>query len=147
MSEFVVLSLPAESLFSYALQFDSGLIEYAANKNIILATLTTLIALLRTVHYGWKQDEIAKNAREIGQIGNELYERFAKIIEHFNSVGKSIKDAGKAYDRTAVSVNLRLIPSFKKLGTKVEKEQNEIGEIEELDLTLRLFQSSSLEIN
>ncbi len=145
--EFVVLFLPAESLFSSALQFDSGLIEYAANKNIILATPTTLIALLRTVHYGWKQDEIAKNAREIGQIGNELYERFAKMIEHFNSVGKSIKDAAKAYDQTAASVNSRLIPSFKKLGTKVEKEQNEIGEIEELDVTLRLFQSSSLEVN
>lgn len=144
--EFVVLFLPAESLFSSALQFDSGLIEYAANKNIILATPTTLIALLRTVHYGWKQDEIAKNAREIGQIGNELYERFAKMIEHFNSLGKSIKDAGKAYDRTAASVNLRLIPSFRKLGTKVEKEQNEIGEIEELDVTLRLFQTSS-EVN
>jgi DNA recombination protein RmuC len=144
--EFVVLFLPAESLFSSALQFDSGLIEYAANKNIILATPTTLIALLRTVHYGWKQDEIAKNAREIGQIGNELYERFAKMIEHFNSVGKSIKDAGKAYDQTAASVNSRLIPSFRKLGTKVEKEQNEIGEIEELDVTLRLFQTSS-EVN
>jgi DNA recombination protein RmuC len=145
--EFVVLFLPAESLFSSALQFDSGLLEYAANKNIILATPTTLIALLRTVHYGWKQDEIAKNAREIGQIGNELYERFAKMIEHFNSVGKSIKDAGKAYDQTAASVNSRLIPSFKKLGTKVEKKENEIGEIEELDITLRLFQSSFLEIN
>jgi DNA recombination protein RmuC len=145
--EFVILFLPVESLFSSALQFDSGLLEYAATKNIILATPTTLIALLRTVHYGWKQDEIAKNAKEIGEIGNELYERFSKMIEHFNSVGKSIKDAGKAYDQTVASVNKRLIPSFNKLGVKVEKGQNEIEDMAQLDISPRLLQASSLEIN
>ncbi len=145
--EFVILFLPAESLFSSALQFDSGLLEHAATKNIILATPTTLIALLRTVHYGWKQDEIAKNAKEIGEIGNELYERFSKMIEHFTSVGKSIKDAGKAYDQTVASVNKRLIPSFKKLGVKVEKGQNEIEDMEQLDISPRLLQASSSEIN
>lgn len=145
--EFVILFLPAESLFSSALQFDSGLLEHAATKNIILATPTTLIALLRTVHYGWKQDEIAKNAKEIGAIGNELYERFSKIIEHFNSVGKSIKDAGKAYDQTVASINNRLIPSFKKLAVKIEKGQNKIEDMAELDISPRLLQESFPEIN
>lgn len=139
--EFVVLFLPAESLFSSAIQFDSGLLEYAASKNIILATPTTLIALLRTVHYGWKQDEIARNAKEIGQIGNELYERLVKMIEHFNNVGKHIKDAGKAYDQTSASFNTRLLPSFRKLAVKVEKGQNEIEEIEQLDVSPRMLQA------
>jgi DNA recombination protein RmuC len=145
--EFVILFLPAESLFSTALQFDKGLLEHAASKNIILATPTTLIALLRTVHYGWNQDEISKNAKEIGQIGNELYDRFIVMIKHFNNIGKSIENAGKAFDQTAASFNSRLLPSFNRLKVKVGKEQDEINEIEQLDIRPKLLQVPSHDTN
>jgi len=137
--EFVILFLPAESLLSYALQFDKQLLEYAATKNIILATPTILIALLRTVYYGWKQDEIAKSAKEIGQIGNELYDRLSKMIEHFNNVGKSIKKSGEFFDKTAGSFNSMLRPSINRLRVKAGKEQNEIGEIDSLDIMPKNF--------
>ena len=137
--EFVILFLPAESLFSAALQFDKELLEYAANKNIILATPTTLIALLRTVYYGWKQYEIAKNAEEIGKLGSELHDRFVKMIDHFNNVGKSIKKTGEAFDKTAGSFNAMLRPSFNKLRAKVTQEQGELNEIESLDISPKNF--------
>ena len=140
--EFVVLFLPAESLFSFALQIDENLIEYAAKKKIILATPTTLIALLRTIYYGWQQNEIAKNANEIGQLGNELYDRLAKMIEHFNNVGKSIKKTSEAFDKTAGSFNNMLRPSFNKLREKVAKvanEKAEIAEIDQLDIAQKSF--------
>lgn len=137
--EFIILFLPAESLFSFALQFDKNLLEYAASKNVILATPTTLIALLRTIHYGWKQDEIAKNAKEIGEIGSELYDRLAKMIDHFNNVGKCIEKTSKAFDTTANSFNTRLRPSFDKLRMKAAKGQNEITEIEQLNVSSKSF--------
>jgi DNA recombination protein RmuC len=143
----VILFLPAESLFSSALQFDKALLEHAAAKNIILATPTTLIALLRTVHYGWNQDEISKNAKEIGQIGNELYDRFIVFFKHFTSVGKSIENAGKDFDKTAASFNSRLLPSFNRLKVKVGKEQNEINEIEPLDIRPKSLQIPSHDTN
>ena len=138
-TEFVVLFLPAESLFSFALQIDKNLIEYAADKKIILATPTTLIALLRTIYYGWQQDEIARNAKEIGQLGNELYDRLVKMIEHFNNVGKSIKKTSEAFDRTAGSFNTMLRPSFNKLREKVASEKSEIAEIDQLDIAQKSF--------
>ncbi|MEB3310114.1 MAG: DNA recombination protein RmuC [Snowella sp.] len=136
---FVVLFLPAESLFSTALRHDNGLLVDAAQKNIILATPTTLIALLRTVYYGWKQYEIAKNAEEIGKIGSELHNRFGTMIKHFNNLGISIKRTGEAFDKTAGSFNAMLRPSFNKLRAKVAQEQSELNEIEALDITPRSF--------
>lgn len=129
-TDFVVLFLPTESLFSTALHYDEELLVYAAQKNIILATPTTLIALLRTVYYGWKQYEIAKSAEEIGKLGSELHDRFVKMIDHFNNVGKSIKKTGEAFDKTAGSFNAMLRPSFNKLRAKVAQEQSELSEIE-----------------
>ena len=137
--DFVVLFLPAESLFSTALQHDKGLLVYAAQKNIILATPTTLIALLRTIYYGWKQYEIAKNAEEIGKIGSELYNRFGTMIKHFNNLGISIKRTGEAFDKTAGSFNAMLRPSFNKLRAKVAQEQSELSEIESSDISPKIF--------
>ena len=137
--EFVILFLPAESLFSYALQFDKELLEYASLKNVILATPTTLIGLLRAVYYGWKQDEIARNAKEIGQSANEIYDRLAKMIEHFNNLGKSIRKSGEMFDKTAGSFNVMLRPSLNRLKAKIGKQQDENLEIDQVDIVTKNF--------
>jgi DNA recombination protein RmuC len=137
--EFVILFLPAESLFSYALQFDKELLEYASSKNVILATPTTLIGLLRAVYYGWKQDEIARNAKEIGQSANEIYDRLAKMIEHFNNLGKSIRKSGEMFDKTAGSFNGMLRPSLNRLKAKIGKQQDENLEIDQVDIVTKNF--------
>ena len=91
--EFVVMFLPAEALFSQALQTDPGLLDYAAGKGVLLATPTTLIAMLKTVAYAWTQEALADNAREVHQLGRELYDRLGTVGGHLDALGRSINTA------------------------------------------------------
>jgi DNA recombination protein RmuC len=113
--EFVVLFLPAEAFFSAALQADPTLIEVGADQNIIVATPTTLIAILRAVAHGWKQDGLSKSAREIARLGQELYERVGTVCEHWNKVGKSLSSAVDAYNQSLASLESRVLVTARKL--------------------------------
>ena len=97
--EFVVAFLPGEIFFSAALQVDSELLEYGVQNNVILATPTTLIALLKAVAYGWKQEQMARNAQEIRKLGVELYDRVKVFADHYEAVGKALRNAVQAYDK------------------------------------------------
>ncbi len=112
--EFVVLFLPGESFFSAALQQDPELIEYASERKVILATPTTLLALLKAVYYGWRQEALADNARQVSELGAQLYERLAKLGEHWTSVGKNLSQAVKAYNDATGSLESRVMVSARK---------------------------------
>ncbi len=112
--EFVVLFLPSESFFSAALQEDPGLIERGVDTGVILATPTTLIALLRAVAYGWRQEALAENAREISELGRELYKRLATLGSHFLKLGKSLDRSVQTYNDTLASFESRVLPAARR---------------------------------
>ena len=131
--EFVVLFLPGESFFSAALEQDPALIEEGVNRHIILATPTTLIALLRAVHYGWKQEQIAENAHRISVLGRELHERIATMVEHLTRLGASLGKAVEAFNSAVASFEGRVLPSARKFKTLGAGGKKEIDELSQLD--------------
>jgi DNA recombination protein RmuC len=106
--EFVVLFLPAESSLSAALVAEPDLLEHAAVRNVVLATPTTLIALLRTIAYGWTTETLAERTREIHELGRELYSRLGVVGRHLDKLGRSLKGSIDAYNATVGSLETRV---------------------------------------
>ena len=127
--EFVIAFLPGESFFSAALQHDPGLIEFGADRKVLIATPTTLIALLKAVAYGWRQEQIAQNAVEISRIGRELYERLAKLAENFATVGTHLDRATRAYNDAAGNFEKRVLVSARRMKEKGVTVAEDIPEV------------------
>jgi DNA recombination protein RmuC len=133
--EFVVLFVPGESFFSAALEQDRTLIEDAIDKRVVLASPTTLIALLRAIAYGWKEQLVTENAERIKDLGKELYDRVVKFAEHLSEIARGLERTNQAYNRAAASFDSRLIPSvrkFKEMGAGSGAEVPEVEPIETL---------------
>ncbi len=113
--EFVIMFLPGESFFQAALEADPSLIEFGAENKVILSTPSTLIALLKAVAYGWKQEQLADNAKKISEAGADLYNTCSILSGHFSSLGKSLNQAVAQYNKTVSSFEHRFIPRAQKL--------------------------------
>lgn len=143
--DFIILFLPGEMFFSAALERDPLLIEFGAERRIILATPTTLIALLRAVSYGWTQEKLAENALAISKLGSELYDRLSVMGGHFTALSKSINACVNAFNRIAGNIENRVFVTarkFKGLGAAATSE--DIASLPQVEQIARDVQADEL---
>jgi DNA recombination protein RmuC len=144
--EFVVMFLPGEAFFSAALQQDPELIEYASAQKVILATPTTLLALLKAVYYGWRQEALTDNARQVSELGALLYERLSKLGDHWNSVGKNLGQVVKAYNDATGSLETRVLVTARKFeALRVAPAGESLPPLTTVDQAARLARAPELD--
>ncbi len=132
--DFVVLFLPAESFFSEALKRDNNIIEEGIKQKVIIATPTTLLALLRTVAYSWRQYKMVENVKKISETGRELYNRLKVFSGHFASIAKNLSQLNASFNKSVSSWKSRVIPQVKKLNELGISDSSEsLSEINPID--------------
>jgi len=142
--EFVVMFLPSESFFSAALEQDPKMIEYGVDNKVLMATPTTLIALLKAVAYGWRQEQLTENAKEISKLGILLYERVRVLAKHFDKVRKGLEQATDGYNRAVGTLETRVLVTtrkFKELGASTGED---IPTIDTVDAGSRHIEAEEL---
>jgi DNA recombination protein RmuC len=145
--ELVVLFLPGESFFSAALELDRSLIEDGMQKRVMIATPTTLIALLHSVAYGWRREQVEKSAQRVGDLGRVLYDRLRVFVGHFSDAGAALRRAVDCYNRAAASLESRVLTTarkFKELGAVMG---DDIAELPALDEAPRALRSAELPVD
>jgi DNA recombination protein RmuC len=145
---FVVLFLPGDQFLSAALQENPGLIDESLRQNVMLATPTSLLALLKVVEHGWKQSVLADNAAEIRRLGEDLYKRLAVFGEHLAKLGKSLGSSVESFNKAVGSLELQVLTAarrFPNLGLRVDRELEPIEPIGNLTRTPQATDASQTE--
>ena len=143
--EFVVMFLPGEAFFSAALEHDPGLIEYGVDQKVIPASPTTLIALLRAVAYGWRQEKLAENAQVISQLGRTLYERLATLTGHFEKLGGHLGRAVGSFNDAIGSLEGRVLVAARRFKEMGAGSSDEIPRLDAVERAPRKLQAGELE--
>jgi DNA recombination protein RmuC len=142
--DFVVLFLPNDGAYLAALEIDPGLIEAGVSEKVILATPTTLIAVLRAVAYGWQQQRIAENAQAISQLGRDLYERVATMAAHLSKLGKKLAGSVEAYNEAVGSIERRILPTARRLKDQLAGSGAELEPLLPVDTAPRALQAAEM---
>jgi len=140
--EFVVLFLPGETFFSAALERDPSLIEFGVDQRVVLATPTTLIALLRAVSFGWRQERLAENAQQVAALGADLHSRLRVFAEHFIKMRKGLDGAVDAYNQAAGSLESRVMVSARRLKELGAATGDELPMVEASDKATRAIEAT-----
>jgi DNA recombination protein RmuC len=145
--DFVILFLPAESFFSAALEQDPSLIEAGVDNKVMLATPTTLIALLRAIAYGWRQEGLADNARQIGDLGKELYGRLGDFTKHVVAVGDRLGKTVDSYNKAIGSLETRVLVSARRFrDLQADGGGDEIATPVPIELSPRILQAPEYQL-
>ena len=139
--EFVVMFLPGEALFSAALSHDPLLIEHGIANRVVLASPTTLIALLKAVSYGWRQERLQANAQQISDLGRELYQRLLVLATHYDDVKRGLDRAVDAYNRSVASLETRVLVTARRFRDLGASSGDDIPALETIEKTARVVQA------
>ncbi len=139
MPEFVVLFLPGEAFLYAACEHDATLLEDCITDRVIIATPTTLIALLKSIEYGWRQQAISENAEAIRKLGTEIYDRLATLADNMCKLGKSLDTAVDHYNKTVGTLESRVLVSARKISDLGAGNTKEIPETPQIDKRTREF--------
>jgi DNA recombination protein RmuC len=135
--ELVLMFLPSEGFFSVALQYDPALLEFAVESKVIVASPTTLIALLRAIAHGWTQERIAENAARISELGRALYDRICSLADHFEKLGRCLERAVGSYNDALGSLEGRVLVTARRFRELGAPTADPLGEIEMIERAVR----------
>ena len=135
--EFVLLFLPGETFYSAALENDPKLIEDGVSQNVIIATPTTLIALLKAISYGWRQEQMAENAHEVSALARKLYDRLRTFTKHYDTIGRNLDRALDAYNQGVRSLETRVLVTARRFKERGALAGEDIKAVEPVDKTTR----------
>jgi DNA recombination protein RmuC len=141
--DFVVMFVPAEVFLNAALEQDPTLLEYAFERNVVVATPATLVALLRTVAYSWRQEALAANAREVYALGKELYARLSTMGGHVSTLGKQLTGAVTAYNKAVSSLESRVLVQARRFAD-LQVADDELAAPAQIDVLPRMPQAEEL---
>ncbi|HEV7936881.1 MAG TPA: DNA recombination protein RmuC [Solirubrobacteraceae bacterium] len=141
--DLVVMFVPSEGIYHAALAEDPGLIEYGVHQQVLMATPTTLIGLLRAVHYGWRQELIAESAREIAESARELHRRIARFVDPLAKVGRALGSAVGSYNEAVGSFDSRVLPQLRRIEESGAKSERELTSPAPVEVTPRPLSSGS----
>jgi DNA recombination protein RmuC len=142
--EFVVMFIPNEGVYCAALEAEPTLLEYGAARGVLIATPTTLIALLHATYYGWRQEKIAESAREIAAAGRELHKRLATFLEPYAKLGRQLNSAVNAYNQGAGSLDARVLPQLRRLEEAGAGSEKPLPPLSGLDTPAKLVVAPEL---